>query len=516
MLGWLKKSSQTNVNPYYIEALQQFETGDWCGLKDVYHLFALKDVVMMQRAASSICTQLSRCTSDQMMGLEKTFRTYSSLEWYVDWEKVEIGFIKENIKDERERFYVWVLGTFHPNGYFREKCIIELSGNQEAFPYILLRINDWVRPIQERALDIASASVEQLPIKTVFRSAPYLDKLLKGRRYNQDIVKRLYQKVKERIERDVYQINWDSVKYYELNVRKTIYKLILEEPLLTLECVNRLLEREKSMALKAYIIGKILSLYGCSEEQVNFYLENKAAQVRYKALIYKYEKLKGTWEGVESFLLDLNSGIREYTCYIMRKHSRPDLVGFYTEHLGDEKPYSAIMGIGEQGSKEDIEKIRPFLESEEPKIVRASLKALAKLLKEDGKQLYEHYLFNEQPSISKVAYVALKDYGIRLGAEKLYQALEIENCNHVKRYLILLLTREKSWSRLPYLILLDQYEEENLQAQIRQCIGHRNMYEEVSMLQAEKIKQALALKGESLPKEAVQSILLDLKYVLKK
>ena len=37
MLGWWKKNSQKNVNPYYLKALQRFEEGDWRVLKDVYH-----------------------------------------------------------------------------------------------------------------------------------------------------------------------------------------------------------------------------------------------------------------------------------------------------------------------------------------------------------------------------------------------------------------------------------------------------------------------------------------------
>ena len=42
------------------------------------------------------------------------------------------------------------------------------------------------------------------------------------------------------------------------------------------------------------------------------------------------------------------------------------------------------------------------------------------------------------------------------------------------------------------------------------------MYEEASILLEEKIKQALTLKNESLPKELVQQIFLDLKYVVKR
>ena len=272
MLSWWKKGSQKSVNPYYLKALQRFEAGDWRVLKDVYHLFALKDAVMMQRAAKSIYVQLSTCSSNQMIQLEKTFRTYSSLEWYASWEKVEIAFIKENIKDKREIFYVFVLGTFHPNGYFREKCMMELSRDQEAFPYILLRMNDWVRPIREKATHIVYTNLDHMPIETLLISAPYLEKLLERSRCDQELAMSLYKQVQERILKDIFQINWNRVKYYDLNVRKTIYKLILEESLLTLECINSLLEREKSAALKNYIIERVLCLYECDEKQVNVYL----------------------------------------------------------------------------------------------------------------------------------------------------------------------------------------------------------------------------------------------------
>ena len=141
--------------------------------------------------AKSIYVQLSTCSSNQMILLEKTFRTYSLLEWYANWEKVEIAFIRENIKEKREKFYVFVLGTFHPNGYFREKCMMELSRDQEAFPYILLRMNDGVRPIREKATHIAYTGIEHISIETLLISLPYLDKLLKGRSCNHELVKNL-------------------------------------------------------------------------------------------------------------------------------------------------------------------------------------------------------------------------------------------------------------------------------------------------------------------------------------
>lgn len=54
--------------------------------------------------------------------LYERFRELTSLEWFVDWQKVSITGILEKLEPE-DGNYVLILGTFHPNGYFREACV---------------------------------------------------------------------------------------------------------------------------------------------------------------------------------------------------------------------------------------------------------------------------------------------------------------------------------------------------------------------------------------------------------
>ena len=96
--------------------------------------------------------ELESLTLRQMTGLYERFRTFISLEWSIDWSSLSLNSILRALcgKDQgEERKYVLILGTFHPNGYFRERCMEELAKESGALPYLMLRANDWVKPIFE-------------------------------------------------------------------------------------------------------------------------------------------------------------------------------------------------------------------------------------------------------------------------------------------------------------------------------------------------------------------------------
>lgn len=85
----------------------------------------------------------------------------------------------------------------------------------------------------------------------------------------------------------------------------------------------------------------------------------------------------------------------------------------------------------------------------------------------------------------------------------------------MNRYLILILTNENSWERVPYLLKLYQYEDEQLQFYIRNAIATRNPYERVSVELADFIKSTIFEKQDILPKKLIWEIEHDLQYILR-
>ena len=72
------------------------------------------------------------------------------------------------------------LGTFHPNGYFRENCMRAMADEEKSLPCIVLRLNDWGKPVRDTAYDILSRRLKDAKIDTAIEMLPYLSRTKKG------------------------------------------------------------------------------------------------------------------------------------------------------------------------------------------------------------------------------------------------------------------------------------------------------------------------------------------------
>lgn len=509
---WNKKKEIDSWQTTLIKAIQKLNSGELSELKTVYCAFGSHDKNIIRQASAAVFKQLSNFSNDQIIRLDEQFRQYTSLDWFIDWSKVKLEFIRSCINNDAEWVYIVILGSFHPNGYFREKCILELIKHPSTLPYLILRMNDWVSTIRTKATALVLERIQTSSVHEILSSMQQVENLKYCGRREREAFEILYEEIIHRIQTESQHIKWHKISQYGSKTKRVIYRVVLSTKMLDIALVNNLLEWEKDTSNKRYIISRILDLYDCTVEQMEVYLKNKNSGVRYKALTYRYQKYRQLWDGIEGFLMDSNRSIREYTCYILKKYAQFDVIEFYKAHLCDATPDNAIKGIGENGSAEHSQYLFPFLESENQRTVKVALEALSSLIQDQGLEIYEKYLFDERISISKAAYLAIKKNKILIGADKLYQQITKTRCQHIKRHLILLLTKEKSWYRLPYLIYLYDVEDDVLREKIKKAIYCRNLYEKISSRQSHKIKQALAEQREILPESLVRLILLDLKH----
>ena len=59
----------------------------------------------------------------------------------MDWMDVSLDELKQELSKEVFR-YTLILGSFHPNGYFREKCLYAMAEVEGMLCWILPRVND--------------------------------------------------------------------------------------------------------------------------------------------------------------------------------------------------------------------------------------------------------------------------------------------------------------------------------------------------------------------------------------
>ena len=225
-----------------------------------------------------------------------------------------------------------------------------------------------------------------------------------------------------------------------------------------------------------------------------------------------YQMNQSLWKDIENDLLDRSYTIREYVRFLLKKHTQMNVLEYYIHHL----PKSiAILGISEVGTSQDIDILLPYLESEQERIVKVTIQALSRLMKEKGQDIYWHFLLDERISLSKAAFQSIQKNKVHFGAQLIYETYQKSTIEHLSKYLLMILLEEDSWERLPYLLELYYYPYEKMRQLIHLRINQRNPYKKISPQLKEKIMSSLMNQKNNIPNNVQESILFDLKFICK-
>lgn len=514
---WISKKENTEKRLYdtLITAVEKLRDGDKSYIHIVYGGLGYGKSDLNSMIGDAIRVHLEGYSESQVIRLSELFRQYTSLEWLINWEKINLKDIKSDFQQETDYFYALVVGSFHPNGYFREKCILELSNYPKSLSYIVLRLNDWVEPVRRCAEELVYLKVQNCSLDEIFRAILSFHKVQRSLRRDGRELQNIYECLLKRIENEIVSFPMEQIFQYDYEIRKNIYKILFSKKIIELKKVDLLLTKEKQSYCKALIISGLFNYYQCTIQQVDDYLKNENGFVERKALEYKYSLLNGVWDGLEDMLLDRVYCIREYVTWILRKHSNLNILDFYKNRLVGNSMQIAIMGIGENGDKDQVSLLLPYLSHEDNKIVKVTLLTLGKLMGCDGYDMYWQYLMDERLEVSKSAYLSIQKNQILYGAKKLYDEYQVNKLYHVRRYLVLLIMQENSWERLPYLLgFYGNAQLAELQDKIQMKIRCRNMYGKISLEQAKLIENEMDEKKDVIPKNILEDIRFELKYVL--
>ncbi len=517
MLGFLQK--QTTGKSEYIERLKQaaneLRAGKQNYLPVVYQALASDDRGILQFAAHEIAQHMQGLDSVKLIRLDEEFRQYSSMEWTINWQNVDISLWKTELKNREEYLWAIRLGTFHPNGYFREKCIWELANDEASVKFALLRLNDWVDQVRTAA-EAACAYISEISIEELVNCLPYLEKVKQGGRRDRDVLSFLEESIARGIIGKLKKVDLQNLRRYEIRARRYLYQMLLERKLLSKDEVEQVLERENNGQCQSLIMAMLLKNYELSIAELDEYLEHKSKVVQRKALEKKYSILGTSWKGLEKKLLSTSAGVRGDVSYILRKHTELDIVAYYAEHL--ETPYKkiSILGIGENGTAKDAGILLRYLEEDAEGIVKSAIHAVSMLLGTEAGDIFWTFLQDEREVVIRAAYREIVANNISFGAKQVYELFMQTKSQFLREKLAYqLLKREHSWERLPYILKLYWYEEEVVRMVIRRAVCGRSEYGSISKEVAEEICSILGDEKYNIPEELKKSIEFDLRFVVK-
>ena len=494
---------------------EKLKAGEINNLPWIYTFLTSKDPDIVRTAATTLANYVDTMDPKYLVSLDERFRSYTSMEWSIDWGSVDISRMKSVIGNEKTFLWVMRLGTFNPNGYYREKCINRIAKDPGSYIFLLIRLKDWVAEVRAAARK-ACNDIVSLSFYELVNCLSSLEKVKRSERADAYFLRDLEARLSERIMLLSPGFEKRYLKGFDVPTRRALYRILLENKRLGKDEVKGILTSENNSQCLYYVMSLYIDRYGLTAEELDEFIDHKSFTVQRKAIEQKYDLTGKPWPGLESKLLSPSAPVRELARYILKKHENTDCRAFYIEHLDSSDKCVCIAGIGETGKAEDAELIMPFLEDPDTRIVKAALHALANLGGDSLKDVFWKYLQDDRQNVAIQAFREITRLGIRYGAKQIYDLFCKTDSQLLKIKLIYRLSHEAYWDRVPYALMLYYDSDYKIRDTVRIALAwkHTNAYSGTTKENAAFIRKILNNGRYKIDEDLKTRILFNLEHTV--
>lgn len=484
---------------------------------DVYGFPSLKKE--QNDAANAIADFINSLSMKEYFHLENVYRCWN-YEWETDKKKFSNWNIDNmfpcimRIKNEDEKRAVLILGCMSANGYLRQKCLRELVYYKDSFPFLLLRLNDWVKEVRADAFDLSLQRMQQAQAGELLLALPVIEKLRESYRKEDEDFEKISESFYLRLMESIRGMSFCEIDCFDQTVRNAFYRLINNYAIYEKDRLLELLKITKGNFESRMVIHALVKYYDMSEQDFQHYLKNKNGIIRRYA-IEKWTAKHGIWNGAEQYLLDRSKSVRLNVQYLIQKYTDMDVVHYYMDQLNKEKFKIAIDGLGETGDKETVTLLLPYLEDSDWIVQRKALRAIGSLLKEEGEEYYLQFLYSKNHALAKTAYQQCYKWDVVIDIETLMDMYEHSEDEQKKCYYLLLLRKCPFWDCVAIYLKLYGRVSEKQQAIISGDVSVRPMYQQLTTEKGNKIKHELEMNRDYLPEWLYKGVLFDVDHLMR-
>ncbi|MBU3143805.1 HEAT repeat domain-containing protein [Clostridium sp. CF012] len=425
-------------------------------IPDVFQLLLSKNAEIKLQSAKSLHAIMRTLNSTQLIKVDKIFRARGSYDWNYNLENKEPKELLHHLLSEEEKVTILGLCSFHPNGYFREKAIINLSQLEKgyAIPYLLIRVNDWVREVKNVSKKYLLSNLNPGNAMNLVNNLPLVLRLGDCCRDEHDDIINSVVSMLSSPECSSKLIS--GVLSIDSKVRLSCYKIILETRILDNKNIIDYLIKDPNSYIRLFVLRNIQRKIALEEFIIisQLLLNDRCSQIRILALetIYEFNRQDAVAILINS-LFDRNNSVRELSRYLLMKDKKYDFASLYRDAIQkNEKVYSSICGLGETGNINDTKNIAEFMDSNSVKIVKASINTLARLDFAGYKEKFILILNDCRPGISKSARRVLYKELDSSDADIIYNIFKRTIYDHAKTNSCFLLCSLSKWYAISYII----------------------------------------------------------------
>lgn len=377
--------------------------------------------------------------------------------WNANWENKSLNIIDNAIEDPGDRFAVFALGTFDPDGYYREQCLARLEQlGPVTLPFVLNLVNNWVGVIAAAAADIARRLLQRASAAELLGAFAFLELISRGVRRDESVLRELRALAESQFLSRAEEITPEMLLAQERLTRRFAYGLAARHRFFDADGELLLLGRETDSMTRWLLARELLARDGDDSRLERRLLGDRSSQLRLLVMQNRYERNGGAdWPEWENLLFDPAARVREYARFVLKKHGWNSFAEHYRNRLrGEPAPkLGAVAGLAETGDVSDLPYFESLLASSSAPAVRnAALTGLARLGGDKYADTLHKALFEDQ--LGKTAFRHIRRLRIAYSCPTLYHDFLRAKSITAKQRLLKLLCDANPWERLPWLVIL--------------------------------------------------------------
>lgn len=378
-------------------------------------------------------------------------------DWGNGWDVLEPESVAQVALGE-EAVSILGLASFHANGRVREAAIRYLSEYRDGseLPYLLIRVNDWVAPVQELARQAVRARLRSDGAGQFLGNLHLVLRLeFCGRGEHASLV----QDVGDMLRRPECRPHLlAGTVSRDRSVRRACLRLAGDIPGEAGLSLLRAASTDSDPTIRFWSARRILAEVNLNDlpALATELAHDPWVPVRREALQAFGQRLpeSATLLLMEA-LLDHHASIREVARFFLGRAPGFDAAAFYRQRMQattSVQSVGLVKGLGETGSGRDVELIRPLLIAEEPRLRKAAIYGLSLLAPEEFVNEFGAAVGDNHPGVSNEATKALLPRVGLVEPGVLFGYLRDDPRELVRRNSLKLVMGLARWMSLPILL----------------------------------------------------------------
>ncbi|QDU18028.1 hypothetical protein CA11_58790 [Gimesia maris] len=504
------------------------ELNEPAGLPYVAHFLTSVDRDARAAARETVAVLLTQISAGDLLALEEQSLWLNASYRWQNWSRIQPADVAAiaGSSDLRGSAAVLSLLSFHKNGYVRQEAVRLLTeiDTNEALPCLVIRQNDWVKPIAEAAQKEVRRRLQAGPVRVSPSLLELIFQMETWSRYDHrpmigDLVKRLLEEEQDQfLERQVVALTVDAklgrniVRYalYYLkytNQRLLVYGMFSKDPVIRYQCCRGLRELPVEQCQELSLQDRQMHL----ECRLNdTFLPVRSEAYRQLAELDPANAVT-TWEAA---LLDRSRSLQEMACYYLNQIAPGHAVRFYRDAVVKHpESLPAIEGLAAVGDASDLEFLRTLFAHPFPSRRCAGIRAVVRLLQRDAIPEVMPFLRDSSPRVVRTAGRLLRPWITQIPSADLLAVVLEAKTVYARRHACELLAEQGKWSSFPWLLEAVVHSEPETAAvaasMIQRWCSAGQSYRVFTRPSAEeraKIGEKLARHQSQVPEQLVQQI----------